>query len=68
MQSIILGNKDFYEQLLSNNLDQASDLKAELIKLHDSSKNEEFKTMVERIEILPKEEVSDDSGETEKNN
>lgn len=67
VQSIILGNKDFYEQLLSNNLDQASDLKTELIKLHDSSKNVEFKTMVERLEILPKEEASEDSGETDEN-
>ena len=67
VQSIILGNKDFYEQLLSNNLDQASDLKTDLIKLHDSSKNEEFKTMVERLEILPKEEASEDSGETDEN-
>ena len=67
VQGIILGNKDFYEQLLHDNMDQASDLKAELIKLHDSSKNEEFKTMVERLEILPKEEASEDPVETDEN-
>lgn len=67
VQSIILGNKDFYEQLLRNNLDQASDLKTDLIKLHDSSANGDFKAMVERLEILPKEEASENAGETEEN-
>ena len=63
VQGIITGAVGYYESLLHNNLDQASDLKKELIKLHGSSSNEEFKAMIERLDILPKENLGDGSGE-----
>ena len=63
VQSVITGATAYYENLLHNNLDQASDLKKELIKLHDSSTNEEFRALIERLEILPKEESEDGSGD-----
>lgn len=63
VQGVITGEIVYYENLLHNNLDQASDLKKELIKLHDSSTNEEFRALIERLEILPKEESDDGSGD-----
>ena len=59
VQGVILGKKDYYEELLRNNIVQASDLKTELIKQHDCSVNDEFKALVERLDILPKEEPSE---------
>ena len=63
VRGIITGAVECYESLLHNNLDQASDLKKELIKLHGSSSNEEFKALIERLDILPKENSGDGSGE-----
>ena len=56
VQGIISNGKAFYETLLRDHIDQASDLKTELIKQHKNSGNKEFKALVERLEILPKEE------------
>ena len=53
VQSIILGNKGFYESLIRDNIDQASELRLELIKLYKESTNEDLKSMIERLEILP---------------
>ena len=63
VQSIILGDSKRYEKLLQDFIDQASDLKNELVKLHGSSSNEEFKALIERLDILPKESSGDGSGE-----
>jgi KAP family P-loop domain. len=63
VQSIILGDSKRYEKLLQDYIDQASDLKNELVKLHGSSSNEEFKALIERLDILPKENSGDGSGE-----
>ena len=49
--------------LMQHIIDQASDLKNELVKLHGSSSNEEFKALIERLDILPKENSGDGSGE-----
>jgi hypothetical protein len=54
VQQIILDNLDFYENLLGENMDQASDLKTEIIKLYETSENDKFKNLIERLEILPK--------------
>ena len=59
VQGIIYDNKVFYEPLLHTNLDQASDLKKELIKLFDNSTHEGFKTMIKGLKILPKTETID---------
>lgn len=63
VQSIILGDSKRYEKLLQDYIDQASDLKNELIKLHGSSSNEEFKALIERLNILPLEESSEGTSE-----
>lgn len=63
VQSIILGDSKRYEKLLQDYIDQASDLKNELIKLHGSSSNEEFKALIERLNILSLEESSEGTSE-----
>ena len=57
VQRIIYTMKDFYEPLLQCNIDQASDLKVEIAKVYNSSNNEGFKALVERLGILPKDET-----------
>ena len=52
VQSIILGNLGRYEKVLKENIDQASELKAELIKMHDSSKNSEWVALIDRLGIM----------------
>lgn len=54
VQQIILDNLDFYESLLGENMDQASDLKTEMINLYETSENDKFKNLIERLEIFPK--------------
>lgn len=57
VQGIIYDNKDFYKPLLHTNLDQASDLKKEMINSYDNSTHEGFKTMIKGLKILPKAEI-----------
>ena len=52
----ILDNLDFYENLLKNNMDQASDLKIELVKLYKTSDNEKFKDLIKRLGLITKED------------
>lgn len=52
VQAIILGNLKHYEKLLNDFIDQASDLKAVLIKMHDSSHNQEWVALIERLGII----------------
>lgn len=59
VQGIIYDNKVFYEPLLHTNLDQASDLKKEMINSYDNSTHEGFKTMIKGLKILPKTETID---------
>ena len=59
VQGIIYDNKDFYKPLLHTNLDQASDLKKEMINSYDNSTHEGFKTMIKGLKILPKTETID---------
>ena len=52
VQMIILENQTYYENLIKNNIDQASDLKSELIKLHDSTNNEGLKEFIKRLGFI----------------
>lgn len=52
VQSIVLGDLKKYEKLLKENIDQASELKTDLIKMHDSSQNLEWVALIERLEII----------------
>lgn len=52
IQSVVLGDLKRYEKLLNEYIDQASDLKAELIKMHDSSHNPEWVDLIERLGII----------------
>ena len=63
VQSIMLGDLKRYEKLLKENIDQASELKTELIKMHESSQNPEWVALIDRLEII---EVKAEDGE-EKN-
>lgn len=62
VQAIILGNLKYYEKLLENYLDQASDLKTTLIKMHDSSQNQEWLALIDRLGII---EVKENKEEKE---
>ena len=59
VQTIISDNKDFYELLLRDNLDQASDLKIGMVRVFDNSTNEGFKDIVKRLNILPNEDKTE---------
>lgn len=52
VQAIVLNNLKFYENLLKSYIDQASDLKTMLIKMHDSSKNPEWISLIDRLGII----------------
>ena len=52
VQNVVLSSLNYYEPLLQHNIDQASDLKAELIKLYTSSQNEELRALIERLNII----------------
>lgn len=52
VQSIVLGDLKRYEKLLKENIDQASELKTELIKMHDNSQNPEWVALIDRLEIV----------------
>lgn len=52
---IILENQTYYENLINNNIDQASDLKSELVKLFESSNNDELNEFIERLGFVEKE-------------
>ena len=39
-------------KLLKENIDQASELKTELIKMHDNSQNPEWVALIDRLEIV----------------
>ena len=60
VQTIILSNLRKYEKLLKDNIDQASELKTELIKMHDSSQNSEWVALIDRLDII---EVKVEEGE-----
>lgn len=63
VQQIVLDNLSDYESLIHNNISQASDLKDALIKLYNTTKNEEFKALIDRLGIIVHEEPSEDSEE-----
>lgn len=52
VQNVVLGNLDYYELLLKNHISQASDLKSELVKMNEITKNEEFKALIGRLGII----------------
>lgn len=52
VQMIILENQSCYENLIKNNIDQASDLKSELIRLHDSTNNDGLKEFIKRLGFI----------------
>ena len=60
VQNVVLGKQEYYEPLLKKYLGQASDLKAELIKLYDSSQNLDLKALIDRIGIIQLEEEKKD--------
>ena len=49
VQSIVLGDLKRYKKLLDEYIDQASDLKVALIKMHDSSQNQEWVALIENL-------------------
>ena len=59
VQIIISDHRDFYEPMLNDNLDQASDLKKDLIRLYDNSTHVGFKSIIESLNILPKIDVTE---------
>lgn len=61
VQQIVLDNLSVYEPLIQNNISQASDLKDALIKLHGTTKNEEFKALIDRLGIIVHEEPAEGS-------
>ena len=63
VQQIVLDNLSVYESLIRNNISQASDLKDALIKLYGTTKNEEFKALIDRLGIIVHEEPAEDSEE-----
>lgn len=52
VQNIIIDNISFYEPLLKNNIVQASDLRAEMIELFNSTSNESLKNMIGHLNII----------------
>ena len=52
VQSIVLGNLKKYEKLLRDYIDQASDLKTELVTMHDSTQNQEWVALIDRLGII----------------
>lgn len=52
IQSVVLGDLKQYEKLLNDYIDQASDLKVALRKMHDSSQNPEWVALIERLGII----------------
>ena len=63
VQQIVLDNLSVYESLIRNNISQSSDLKDALIKLYGTTKNEEFKALIDRLGIIVHEEPAEDSEE-----
>lgn len=57
VQNIVLGNLGYYESLLLKYISQASDLKNELVKMNDTTKNEEMRALIGRLGII---EVKED--------
>ena len=59
VQGVILNNLVFYEPLIKENIVQASELKTELIKIHNNSSDEKMKAMIERLNIIePDKQIS----------
>lgn len=63
VQTIVLGDLRRYEKLLKENIDQASELKTELIKMHDSSQNPDWVALINRLEIIEAKEEEVDGKE-----
>ena len=62
VQAIVLDNLKLYEKLLKEYIDQASNLKTTLIKMHDSSNNPEWVALIDRLGII---EVMEEKEEKE---
>lgn len=60
VQGVILGNLYYYEPLLVKHLSQASDLKNELVKMNDTTKNEGLKALIGRLGIIDVKEDEED--------
>lgn len=54
IQGIIAENVEFYESLIRNHLEQASDLKVGLVKLYGGTGNAAMKEMIDRLGIIEK--------------
>lgn len=52
VQNVVLGNLDYYEPLLVKYISQASDLKSELVKMNETTKNEDMKALIGRLGII----------------
>lgn len=52
VQNVVLGNLDYYERLMERYISQASDLKSELVKMYETTKNDEFKALIGRLGII----------------
>ena len=52
VQGVVLGNLYYYEPLLVKHLSQASDLKRELVKMNDTTKNNDMKALIGRLGII----------------
>ena len=63
VQNVVLGNLDYYEPLLVKYISQASDLKSELVKMNETTKNEDMKALIGRLGII---EIKDEKEVKEK--
>lgn len=52
VQNVVLGNLDYYERLMERYISQASDLKSELVKMYETTKNDVFKALIGRLDII----------------
>ncbi len=66
VQAIILGNLKVYEPLLKGNIEQASELKTELIKLYGNTQNDCLRALIGRLNIIVKPENEKSDMQTEK--
>lgn len=60
VQAIVLADLMRYEKLLKEFIDQASDLKAIMIKMHDSSQNQEWVALIDRLGIIEAKEEEEE--------
>ena len=52
VQNVVLGNLGYYEPLLVKHISQASDLKVELVKINDTTPNDNLKALIRGLDII----------------